>query len=240
MKSGLLHVLATPIGNLEDLSPRAIRVLTEADLVAAEDTRHTRKLLTHLNLRKELLRCDEAKEASVTPFILRKMQDGALIVLVSDAGTPALSDPGSRLVDAALQAGHTVIPIPGPSAISAVLSVCGFRVVPQQFVGFPPRKGGKRSRWMDMLCQYTGASVFFESPYRVHATLKDLANRMPERVIFVGREMTKLHEEYLRGSAFELIQKLPTAKLRGEFTIVVSPPEPPRKTKKYMKRKEEE
>ncbi len=222
-EKGKLWVVATPIGNLSDLSARVRQTLEEVDRVAAEDTRRTRKLLTHLGLRKPLLRCDEENERRLTGHLLNLLGGGENVAFVTDSGTPAISDPGTHLVNRVLEEGFTVIPIPGPSAVSTLLSVCGFRSVPYQFFGFLNRKGKKRKEQISKITGDKSCSVFFESPYRVGKTLTELAGLQPDRRICVGRELTKVHEEVLRGTLAEMADRFGEDPARGEFTVVVAP-----------------
>ena len=193
--AGMLFVVATPIGNLEDLTFRARRTLQEVDLVAAEDTRRTLKLLTHYDIRKPLLSLREHNEAREAVRLVSRMLAGESIALVSDAGTPAIADPGARLVRAARDAGIRVVPIPGPSAITAALSIAGFSGDTFVFLGFPPAGGAAREGWFDTLAAETRLSVCFESPHRIDRTLRDLRDRSITRPIIINRELTKINEE---------------------------------------------
>jgi 16S rRNA (cytidine1402-2'-O)-methyltransferase len=214
-----LFVVATPIGNLEDLSFRALRTLREADLIAAEDTRRTAKLLAHYEIRRPVVSLREHNEARETPRLIARLEQGQSIALVSDAGTPGISDPGTRLVRAVHQRGIPVIPIPGPTAIAAALSASGFPADEFVFMGFPPRAGGARQEWFARLDEEERTVVFFESPHRIKRTLDELASRLVNRQSLVGRELTKLNEQLvispIEGSLI---------KATGEFTVVVSPP----------------
>jgi 16S rRNA (cytidine1402-2'-O)-methyltransferase len=225
MTDATLFVVATPIGNLGDLSPRAAAVLREAGLVAAEDTRRTLKLLNHLGISKPLVRCDGAMEERASIRVLKRLAAGESVALVSDAGTPTLSDPGARLVARVTGAGFRAVPLPGPSAIAAALSVAGFRAVPFAFLGFAPRKSGARARLFDSLSCLDQTTVLFESPFRIVRTLEELAVRMPDRRALVAREVSKLHEEYLRGTLSDLARGAAERTPKGEFTLVIAPPE---------------
>lgn len=220
---GRLFVIATPIGNLSDLSSRGAESLRQASLVAAEDTRRTRKLLSHLALSKPLLRCDEAAEERATQHVLETLRRGEDVALVGDAGTPAVADPGARLVDAAFRAGFPVIPIPGPSAITTALSAAGFRATPFRFYGFPPKKSGARKKLLEEMLQSGETCVFFEAPYRLPRTLRELSELAPDRTVLVGRELTKQHEELARGSLKEIADRFSQQNVRGECTIVLAP-----------------
>ena len=223
MTDACLYVVTTPIGNLGDLSTRMKEVLEACDLIAAEDTRRCRNLMNYLGFKKRIVRCDEEKEASVTPVILSSLKEGKNVCLVSDAGAPGVSDPGSRLVHAVRLDGHPVIPIPGPSAITAALSSCGFRAVPFRFYGFIPKKGKIRKTYIAEIAQGSDTSVFFESPYRIEKTLTEIAELAPERQAYLARELTKLNEEHLRMPLSELVELLRSKKIKGECTIVVEP-----------------
>jgi 16S rRNA (cytidine1402-2'-O)-methyltransferase len=214
---GAVYVVSTPIGNLEDLSPRAERVLREVAVIACEDTRHTGRLCARLGIRTRRVSLHAHNEARRAAELLRRLARGESIALVSDAGTPLLSDPGERLVAAAANAGHRVIPLPGPSAALAALVASGLPTRPFTFLGFPPRKGGERRRWLETARQAPGTLILFEAPRRVSATLRDLHSALGPRRVAVGRELTKRFEEVLRGRLGEIDVGEP----RGEVTIVV-------------------
>ena len=215
-----LYVVATPIGNLEDLSARAIRVLGEVSAIAAEDTRVTARLLARHGLRKPMLSYRAPVERRGLPRVMSALEEGD-VALVSDAGTPTLSDPGQALVTAAWAAGHTVVPIPGPSSITAALSIAGYGGPGFQFIGYLPRKPGEMRRLLDSLRADARPAVAFESPYRVQKSLALIAESLPDRSITVTRELTKVHEEVLRGTASEVMAALGD-RARGEFTLVIS------------------
>jgi 16S rRNA (cytidine1402-2'-O)-methyltransferase len=217
---GVLHVVATPIGNLEDVTLRALRVLAEADLVLAEDTRRTRVLLERHAVKARPLSLHAHNEAARIERVLGVLDAGGSAALVSDAGTPILSDPGARLVGAALQAGHAVTPIPGPSALLAALVVAGLPAERFTFLGFLPRRKGARAALLAALRQRPETLVLFESPRRLPATLRQLADALGERPACVARELTKLHEEVVRGTLGALAQRFAEG-ARGEVTIVV-------------------
>jgi len=217
---GTLHLVATPIGNLEDVTLRSVRVLREADLVLAEDTRRTRKLLDRSAIPARPLSLHAHNEAARVAKALDVLSGGGSVALVSDAGTPLISDPGERLVAAAIAAGHRIVPVPGASAVLAALSVAGLPASPFAFLGFLPRKGGPRRV---LLASYRGRPetlVIFESPRRVSTALRDLAEALGDRPACVARELTKLHEEVVRGSLGELAERF-DGEVRGEVTIVV-------------------
>jgi 16S rRNA (cytidine1402-2'-O)-methyltransferase len=222
-ESGRVYVVATPIGNLEDLGPRARRILGEVDLIACEDTRHTARLCTHFGIRTARVSLHAHNEARRIPGLLRRLQAGESIALVCDAGTPLLSDPGARFVAATREAGVPVVPVPGPSAILAALVASGLPTQPFTFLGFPPRRGGPRRDWLDGLRHCPGTLVVFEAPGRVEATLADLADALGPRRVSVARELTKRYEQIVHGRLGELELAPP----RGEFTIVVEGGGPP-------------
>jgi 16S rRNA (cytidine1402-2'-O)-methyltransferase len=218
-----LYIVGTPIGNLGDISFRAVEILKNADLVACEDTRRTLKLLTHLEIRVKMLSCRSQNEEFAAEKVVAALNQGQTVAYASDAGTPALSDPGSALARAAVQAGHDVIPIPGPSAFAALLSVAGGRDKTVIFEGFlSPKPGRRRSRLRELMAM-DAACVLYESPFRVLKLLEDIAEIDKERYICLGREMTKIHEEYLRGSAAEILENLgKKAEQKGEFSLYLS------------------
>ncbi len=219
---GLLSMVGTPIGNLSDASPRVVETLRDADAVLCEDTRVTGKLLAHFGIRTPLERADENVLASRIPGILDRIVGGAHIAFVSDAGMPGVSDPGQRLVDAALDAGLPVEVIPGPSAVVCALVASGLPMERFFFEGFLPRKAGAQRERLSMLAAIPAALVIYESPRRVAATLRVIAEVMPARRVALVRELTKLHEEVLRGTAAELAEQ--TGELKGECVLVIAPP----------------
>jgi 16S rRNA (cytidine1402-2'-O)-methyltransferase len=217
---GVLHVVATPIGNLEDVTLRALRVLGECELLLAEDTRRVRKLLDRHQLKARPLSLHAHNEAERAARVIGVLAQGGDVALVSDAGTPLISDPGERLVQAVLEAGHEVRAVPGPSAALAALSVAGLAAERFTFVGFLPRKAGARAALLERLAEAPETLIFFESPSRLAATLGELAERLGPRRACVARELTKLHEEAVRGSLPELAERFAEA-TRGEVTLVV-------------------
>lgn len=220
--AGRLVVVATPIGNLEDLSPRAARALAEADLVASEDTRHTGRLLAHLGLKRPLVSLHEHNERQRLPRLLERLLDGATIALVSDAGTPLVSDPGFLLVREAAAAGVRIEPIPGPSAVLAALVASGLPPAPFTFAGFPPPKRGRRQSFYRRLAGLGHTLVLFESPHRLLASLADAVAELGDRPAAIGRELTKLHEEVRRGPLAALREELAARPaLKGELVIVI-------------------
>lgn len=218
--SGTLFVVGTPIGNLEDLTFRALRTLKEVDVIAAEDTRRTAKLLAHYEIRKPLLSLHEHNEHREAPRVVERILQGASVALVTDAGTPGIADPGARLVDAVHRAGGRVVPIPGASAVATALSVSGFSAGEFVFMGFPPRSGLERERWFQRLKADDRVVVLFEAPHRVERTLSALRTEIVNRPIFVTREITKINEQLVMYSG----NPGPTSPMaKGEFTIVVGP-----------------
>jgi len=224
---GTLYVVATPIGNLEDITIRAINVLKNADIVACEDTRRTKKLLSHLNIRgKNLLSYHEHNEEKQAQKLISLLKEGHSIALVSDAGTPCISDPGYRLVNLARKENIPVIPIPGPSALISALSASGFPTDRFFFGGFLPRKEKALKEELDKAFRRPFTSVYYESPHRVEKTLRLIADKFPSREIGIYREITKLNEEFLKGKADNILSELLSQdKLRGEFVILIPPGE---------------
>ena len=220
---GTLFVVATPIGNRADLSRRAQETLAAAAVVACEDTRRTGALLSSLGIRARLRSLHEHNEAKRVDDILGRLDAGDDVALVSDAGTPLLSDPGFLVVRAAVAAGHRVQPVPGPSAILAALSVSGLPPYPFTFVGFPPPKAGKRRSFLARWAELPHSLVLFESPHRILKTLDDARDVLGDRQAFLGRELTKLHEESLRGSLGEIRERLAERDtIKGEIVLVVA------------------
>jgi 16S rRNA (cytidine1402-2'-O)-methyltransferase len=219
---GSLYVVATPIGNLGDLSPRAAEILRTVPLVAAEDTRVTKKLLNHIESRARLTSFHENSPPQRIEELLAHL-DGADLAMVTDAGSPGISDPGAALVSRAAEAGHTVVTIPGPSSVIAALSVSGFAGDRFLFLGFPPRKSAERRQLFLEHASFTAPIVLFESPHRVTETLTDLAAALPGRRVAICRELTKLHEEVFHGTTEEAAARF--GEPRGEFVIVIGPGE---------------
>ncbi|MEK7703795.1 MAG: 16S rRNA (cytidine(1402)-2'-O)-methyltransferase [Myxococcota bacterium] len=223
--SGTLYVVATPIGNLEDMTPRAARVLREVDVVYAEDTRHSRPLLAHIGVAKTLVSLHEHNERERVAQVQADLGAGKNVALLCDAGTPAVSDPGAVLVAAVAQAGFRVVPIAGASALAAALSVAGFAATDAGvlFLGFLPVKGTSRRAALDRVAGHAGIVVLYEAPHRIARTLADLADGAPTREACLGRELTKVHEELLRGTLAELARTADDAAMRGEMTLVLGP-----------------
>jgi 16S rRNA (cytidine1402-2'-O)-methyltransferase len=220
--SGKLYVVATPIGNLEDMSPRAVRILREVDLIAAEDTRHTGHLLTRFEIRKTMVSYHQFSEAKRTAEFLLHFEQGKSIALVSDAGLPGVSDPGERLIRAAVQAGVPLEIIPGPSAPLLALAGSGFPMVPFSFGGFLPVKGGQRRKELLAAAARDFTSIYFESPYRVVRMLEDAVAEIPQARLCLARELTKKVEEFKRGTPAELLAHFQAHAPRGEFCLVIS------------------
>jgi 16S rRNA (cytidine1402-2'-O)-methyltransferase len=220
---GTLCLVATPIGNLGDITIRALETLKAADAIACEDTRHTLKLLSHFDIRKPLLSCHANDEERGAARVVALLDEGKTVAYCSDAGTPGLSDPGSLLASRAREAGHVVSPIPGPSAFAALVSAAGMGGRSFLFDGFPSPKAGKRRSRVAELMAREESFVLYESPHRVVALMEAVAAVDPGRKVCLGREMTKLHEEFIAGTAAEVLEKLKEkGEQRGEFAVLVS------------------
>jgi len=218
---GVLYVVATPIGNLEDITQRAIRVLQEVSLVAAEDTRQTRKLLSHLNLHKKIISYYKHREAVKSQEIIRRIQQGESVALVSDAGTPSISDPGALLVRAVRERGFRVVPIPGVSALTAALSVSGFEG-PFTFYGFLPGRAQQRKKALSSLGNHEETLVFYEAPRRILSFLENIHEILGNRRIVVARELTKVHEEIVTGAVEQVLDIFhKRERLLGEFVVIL-------------------
>lgn len=222
MPSGILYVVATPIGNLEDLTPRALRILHEVSLIAAEDTRVTRKLLSHFDVHTPLTSYHAHTRADKTDAIVGRLLEGENVAVVSDAGTPGISDPGEALVRSAIAAGITVLPVPGPSAVMAALSASGLDPARFLFQGFLPRSRGDQRRSLAPLRTLPYTLLFYEAPSRLVATLAVLQEELGDRPAVVARELTKKFEEFVRGSLSEVIEHFRTTEPRGECVILVA------------------
>ena len=220
---GTLHVISTPIGNLEDITLRALRLLREVALIAAEDTRRTAKLLQHYGINTPTLSYHEHNCRSRLPGLMRKLQEGLDLALVTDAGTPGISDPGIELVDECVRSGVPVNPVPGPSALLAAAVASGFPLAPLTWLGFSPHRSKDRIVWLRQIQSITHTVCFLESPHRILLTLNDLSDVLADRPIVVGRELTKAHQQIVRGTSRDVIGQLHSVK--GEFTIVVGPVE---------------
>lgn len=229
-----LYVVATPIGNLEDITLRALRVLREADLIACEDTRHTQKLLNHFEIKTRTQSYHEHNEAARAQQLVERIQGGARIALVSDAGTPGISDPGERVIRAALERGLKIIVVPGPSALISALVASGLSTEAFRFIGFLPQRSGQRRTALEALRSSRETLVFYEAPHRIMEMLADLGHTFGnDRRIALAREQTKVHEEFLRGSVAEIAGDLRKREaVKGEITVVVegNPTEEPTRT----------
>ena len=219
---GTLYVVATPIGNLEDITLRALRTLKEVDLIAAEDTRHTRKLLTHFGISTPLLSYYKEKEQERTAVIINKLQEGQNVALVSDAGTPGISDPGSILVQNAVAENIRVEPIPGPSSLTAALSVAGIHDNTFVFIGFAPSRKKQRQDLLLSLSQEKKHMVFFEAPHRLQSFLQDCFTILGDRKLLWCRELTKMHEELTRDNIGSILSSLEDKKTKGESVLIIS------------------
>jgi len=221
--AGTLYIVATPIGNLEDMTYRAVRILSEVDLIAAEDTRHTRKLLNHFSIDTPLVSYYREKEASRSAQLIAQIEGGADIALVSDAGTPAISDPGSILVNQARQAGLNIVPIPGASALSAALSCAGLEPGSFLFIGFAPQKTAQRRKLFTTLVNSAYPVVFYESPHRIHRFIQDAFAVLGDRQVLWAREISKKYEDIQQTSLALLAERIANAKIRGELVLIIHP-----------------
>lgn len=221
LRPGTLYLVATPIGNLEDITLRALRTLRECDVVAAEDTRHTGQLLKHYGISKPLLSYFQFNEARRSEEILERLRRGEKVALVTDAGTPGVSDPGERVVKAAVKAGFRVEPVPGPCALVAALTASGLSTEEFHFIGFLPHKSGQRRKRLEALKEMPGTLVLYESPYRIGKLLSELQELVPERHLVLAREVTKKFEEYLRGTPADLLAAVQKRSLKGEFVVLI-------------------
>ncbi len=218
---GTLYLVATPIGNLEDMTFRAVRVLKECDVVAAEDTRRTGQLLKHFGLSKPMLSYFQFNEAKRSEEILERLQRGEKVALVTDAGSPGISDPGERVVRAVREAGLRVESVPGPCALVAALTASGLPTDEFHFIGFLPHKSGQRRKRLEALKQFAGTLVLYESPYRIEKLLVELGEVFAERPVVLARELTKKFEEFLRGTPAELLELTQKRSLKGEFVVLI-------------------
>jgi 16S rRNA (cytidine1402-2'-O)-methyltransferase len=220
---GTLYIVATPIGNLEDITLRALRVLKEVDIIAAEDTRHSRKLLTHFGISRPLTSYFDHNKELKGGYILERLQQGQNVALITDAGTPCISDPGYQLVRDAVAAGITVVPIPGACAAIAALSASGLPTDHFTFAGFLPNRQQKRRERLQAFAGEKGLLVLYESPKRLLATLRDMLETLGDREVVVARELTKIYEEFLRGRLSALVEEVEKREIRGEVAILVTP-----------------
>jgi 16S rRNA (cytidine1402-2'-O)-methyltransferase len=224
MASGILYIVATPIGNLEDITLRALRVLKEVDLIAAEDTRHSRKLLSHFGISKPLTSYFDHNKGIKGAAILERLQEGLSVALITDAGTPCISDPGYQLVRDALAAGIRVVPIPGPTAAMAALSASGLPSDSFVFAGFLPNRRGKRRDRLLLYRDEPRVVIFYEAPQRLMATLEDIETVCGDREMVVARELTKIYEEFVHGRVGEVMAHFAGGNVKGEVVILLSPP----------------
>jgi 16S rRNA (cytidine1402-2'-O)-methyltransferase len=220
-----LYIIATPIGNLEDMTYRAVRILGEVDLVAAEDTRHSLKLLNHFNISKPLTSYFDHNQQFKGERILNALRQGKSVALISDAGTPCISDPGYNLVRDAVAEGIAVVPIPGPCAAIAALSASGLPSDSFTFAGFPPGRQGKRRTFLADMAQLPGTLVLYEAPHRLEDTLRDIREVLGDRQVVVARELSKIYEEFIRGSVAEVMAAVSRGQVRGEIVILIAPGE---------------
>jgi len=221
-QKGTLYVVATPIGNLEDITYRAVRVLKEADLIACEDTRHTAKLLQHYGIDKPTVSYHEHNEVARAEELVAKLGQGFNVAQVSDAGMPGISDPGYRVIKLAIDRGVQVVPLPGPSALIAALAASGLPTDSFEFHGFLPAKSGQRRTLLESLRDARNTVVVYEAPHRITETMKDIVELLgAERPVALARELTKMHEEFVRGSAAEVLARVQANEPKGEITLVI-------------------
>ncbi len=221
-KKGVLYVVATPIGNLEDMTYRAVRILREAGLIACEDTRHTRKLLDHYGIEAKLVSYHEHNEAERAEELVEKLLAGVNVAQVSDAGMPGISDPGYRVIRLAIEEGIRVVPVPGPSALVTALAASGLPTDAFEFRGFLPAKSGQRRTVLEEIRGAEHTVVFYEAPHRIQETLEDIVAVLgPARPVVIARELTKVHEEFLRGTAGQIAEQVRGRELKGEITLLI-------------------
>ena len=221
-EKGTLYIVSTPIGNMEDITLRALRILKEVDLIAAEDTRRTGLLLKHFGIQAPLTSYFEGNELKKKEFILAKLKEGKNVALVSDAGTPGVSDPGFRLIQLAIENQLPIVPIPGSSAVITALSVSGLPTDAFLFKGFLPHKSKKRRDLLKGLEEVRETLIFYESPHRISETLRDILEILGDREIVLTRELTKVYEEIIRGKVSEILNQIGDRTLKGEITLVIS------------------
>ncbi len=220
--NGTLYVVATPIGNLEDITYRAVRVLKEADLIACEDTRHTAKLLQHYGIDKPTVSYHEHNEAARAEELVAKLKQGLSVAQVSDAGMPGISDPGYRVIKLAIERGISVVPVPGPSALIAALAASGLPTDSFEFHGFLPAKSGQRRSLLESLADSQNTVVVYEAPHRIVETMQDIVELLgAERPVVLARELTKMHEEFVRGTATEVLARVQAHEPKGEITLLI-------------------
>ena len=219
---GTLFIVGTPIGNLEDITQRAVRILSTVDAIACEDTRVSGKLFSHLGIRKTLVPLHEHSGVGAMDRVIERLRKGESVAYVSDAGTPGVNDPGGKLVAACIEHKIRIEPIPGVSALTAAISVCGFPMDEFVYAGFMPHKKGKETMMKEMAAR-AAPTVFLESTHRIEKTLTALASHMPERQVFIGRELTKMHETLYRGTVDEVLKQLQATSTKGEFVVIIGP-----------------
>ena len=222
LTKGILYIVSTPVGNREDITLRALRILKEVDLIAAEDTRHTGLLLRHFGIQTPLSSYFEGNELRKRDLILSRLKQGDRVALVSDAGTPGISDPGFRLIQLVIENQIPVVPIPGPSAAIAALSISGLPTDAFFFKGFLPHKSKKRRELLEQLKEVRETIIFYESPHRIIETLKDVLDMLGDREMVLARELTKMYEEVLRGRVSDIQSQITGRKIKGEITLVIS------------------
>jgi 16S rRNA (cytidine1402-2'-O)-methyltransferase len=220
--AAILYIVSTPIGNLKDITFRAIEVLKDADFIACEDTRVSSILINHYDIKKELISLNAANEGGKVDFVLTKIIEGQSCALISDAGTPCISDPGTRLISAAIKQGIEVVPVPGASAVTAALTISGFPSDSFVFDGFIPQKKGRQKK-LSELSREERTIVIYESTYRIEKFLNELNEHMPERLLAVCRELTKKFEEVWRGTPGQILEGFKEKNTKGEFVVVISP-----------------
>jgi 16S rRNA (cytidine1402-2'-O)-methyltransferase len=230
LSASTLYLVATPIGNLEDITFRALRVLRECDVIAAEDTRRTGQLLKYFAISRPLISYFQFNEARRSEEILERLGRGEKVALVTDAGTPGISDPGEKVVRAAVERGFRVEPVPGPCALVAAITASGLPADEFHFIGFLPHKSGQRRRHLERLAHFAGTLVLYESPYRIEKLLSELETVFPERPVVLARELTKKFEEFLRGTPSQLLAVLRKRALKGEFVVMIGPATSPKPT----------
>ncbi len=218
---GILYLVATPIGNLEDISQRAINTLSSVDLILCEDTRESGKLLAHYGIKNHLMSYYSHVEDQKIPLIINLLKEGKNIALISDSGTPCISDPGSKLVRACIDNEIKIVPIPGPNSIIPAIVLSGFEIKSFYFEGFIPQKKGRRGK-LEEIAKRKEMTVFFESPYRIEKLINELNELCPQREIALCRELTKKFEEIIRGKISDIKKKLPSLRLKGEFVVVIN------------------
>ena len=231
---GKLFIVSTPIGNLEDITLRGLRILQEVNIIAAEDTRHTKKLLNHYQIYTPITSYHDFNKEEKTEILVEKMKEGKPIALLCDAGTPTICDPGFYLIRRAIECNIAIVPIPGPTALIAGLTGSGAPPDRFTFEGFAPRKRGPRQRWFESLQQETKTILFYESPHRILSCLTDLISVLGDRNIVIAREMTKTFEEFLRGRALDIKRQLEKKTIRGEITVIIERIKPSREKKKTV------